>query len=102
MTIHLILLAANRVDSELEGSVNIVSDCLGALDKVANLPPNRIPTYYKHSDILKNIMINCNDLTFDLHYSHVRAHQDDPTLYALLSRPAQLNCIVNIKAKQVI
>ena len=47
-------------------------------------------------------MINCNDLTFDLHYSHVRAHQDDSTLYALLSRPAQLNCNMDIKAKRVI
>ena len=102
MAIHLILLAANRVNPELQGSVNIVSDCLGALDKVANLPPNRIPTRCKHSDILKNIMINCTDLTFDLHYSHVRAHQDDSTLYALLSRPAQLNCNMDINAKRVI
>ena len=88
MAIHLILLAAARVKSELRGSITIVSDCLGALDKVENLPPNRIPTRCKHSDILKNIMIHCNDLPFHLHYSHVRAHQDASTLYALLSRPA--------------
>ena len=47
-------------------------------------------------------MINCSDLTFDLHYSHVRAHQDGSTGYALLSRPAQLNCNMDISAKRVI
>ena len=97
MAIHLIVLAANRVNPELDGSVNIVSDFLVALDNVESLPPNRIPTRCKHSDILKNVMINCNDLTFDLHYSHVRAHQDDST-FAQQTSATQLHCRYQSKA----
>ena len=102
MAIHLLLLAANKVNPHLTGHARIISDCLGALRRVANLPSNRIPTRCKHSDILKNIMINCSDLTFGFDYSHVRAHQDDDIAYHLLSRPAQLNCIADIHAKRVI
>ena len=71
MAIHLILLAANKVRPGLVGSVDIFSDCVGALEKVSDLPPNRIPTRCRHSDILKNIMVNCSDLTFALSYQHV-------------------------------
>ena len=65
LAIHLILLAANKVQQDLGGKVKIYSDCLGVLTKVASLPTNRIPTRCCHSDILKNIMIHCRDLTFD-------------------------------------
>ena len=102
MAIHLILLAANKLNPELRGSAAIHSDCLGALTKVADLPANRIPTRCRHSDILKNIMVNCSNLTFDIAYHHVRAHQDDSTKYHLLLRPAQLNCVCDIHAKRVI
>ena len=44
MAIHLILLAINEVNPGLGGSIHIYSDCLGALDKVKNLPPSRIPS----------------------------------------------------------
>ena len=40
MTIHLILLAANKVWLSLRGRAVIYSDCLGALGRVANLPPH--------------------------------------------------------------
>jgi hypothetical protein len=66
MAIHLIILAANKVRPNLGGSVDVYSDCLGALDKVATLPQNRIPTRCRHSDILKNIMLHANNLTFDI------------------------------------
>jgi hypothetical protein len=39
MAIHLILLAVNECNRNLQGSVHIYSDCLGALNKVENLPP---------------------------------------------------------------
>ncbi len=65
MAIHLILLSVNEVNLDLRGSVEIFSDCLGTLDKVRNLPPLRIPLRCSHSDILKNILVNCSDLTFD-------------------------------------
>jgi hypothetical protein len=39
MAIHLILLAVNKCNPDLPGSVQIFSDCLGALDKKENLPP---------------------------------------------------------------
>lgn len=47
-------------------------------------------------------MVNCSKLTFDLDYSHVRAHQDDDVVYHPISRPSQQNCIVDTHAKQVI
>ncbi len=88
MAIHLILLPVNKCNPDLSGSVQIFSDCLGALNKMANLPPYRIPTKCSHSDILKNIMVHCSDLTFRRLYSHVKAHQDDNIQYGDLS-PSQ-------------
>ena len=77
MGIHLILLAANKVWPSLRVCVVIYSDCLGALGRVANLPPHCIQTKCRHSDILKNILVNCTILSFTLAYSHVKAHQDN-------------------------
>ena len=53
MAVHLILVSVNRLISLLAGSVEVVSDCLGALFRVVNLPPYRIPSRCKHLDILK-------------------------------------------------
>jgi hypothetical protein len=64
MAIHLILWGINEVHQGLQGLVLILSDCLGALDKVENLPPYRTPTQCSHSNILKNIVVNCSDLSF--------------------------------------
>ena len=44
MAVHLILLAVSTVSPDLPGSVHIYSDCLGALKKVKDLPPERIPS----------------------------------------------------------
>jgi hypothetical protein len=86
MAIHLILLAVNGVNDHLSGAVHIYSDCLGALDKVKNLSPSCIPTRSSHLDILKNILVNCSNLSFDRFYSHVAAYQDDQEEYRSLSR----------------
>jgi hypothetical protein len=48
MAVHLILVSVNRLNSLLAGSVEVVSDCLGALSRVVNLPPYRIPSRCKH------------------------------------------------------
>ena len=64
MAICLILRSLNEVSTDLRGLVHIYSDCLVALNKVENLPPYYIPTKCSHSNILKNIMVNCSDLTF--------------------------------------
>ena len=77
MAIHLILRSMNEISTDLWGLVHIYSDCLGALNKVENLPPYHIPTKRSHSNILKNIMVNCSDLTFTRIFSHVQAHQDN-------------------------
>ena len=77
MAIHLILKAADQLWPGLCGRVVVFSDCLGALNKVANLPPHKIPARCRHSDILKNIMVHCTSLSFALAYSHMKAHQDD-------------------------
>ena len=102
MAIHLILKAINVVSPNLRGLVRILSDCLGALKKVEDLPPYRIPTQCSHSDILKNIMANCSNLSFTLTFSHVKAHQDDKTQYGDLPREAQLNCQMDFHAKTTI
>jgi hypothetical protein len=44
MAIHLILLSVNKLHCNLVGSVEIVSDCLGALKRVTYLPLYRIPS----------------------------------------------------------
>ena len=47
-------------------------------------------------------MINCASLTFRVEYEHVDAHQDDEKDFALLKRPAQLNCMCDGMAKGVV
>ena len=77
MAIHLILRSINEMAPALSGLVTIISDCLGAIGRVEHLPPHRIPSRFKQSDILKNILVSCCDLTFQLLFEHVDAHQDD-------------------------
>ena len=102
MAIHLILLAVNKVNPDLDGSVIIYSDCERAIGSVEELPTLKIPTKYKHSDILKNILVNCSDLSFRQEYQHISAHQDDSAAFNTLSRAAQLNCAVDAGAKRQI
>jgi hypothetical protein len=85
MAIHLILLSVNEVQSNLKGSVHIYSDCLGALNKVENLPPLQNPLQLGTLGCIKNILVNCAGLLFTRLYSHVRAHQDDKMGYQDLS-----------------
>jgi hypothetical protein len=100
MAIHLILLSINKIHRNLAGSVEIESDCLGALNSVTHLPPYRIPSHCCHSDILKNILIHCSDLSFTTYCSHIKAYQDDSKSFDKLSQKAQLNCTCNHAAKQ--
>ena len=99
MAVHLLLLSANKVQPNLKGEVKIYSDCLGALHRVAELPPYRIPSRCKHSDILKNILVNCGGLTFSRTYLHVDAHQDKEKEWDEMTRQAQLNTICDAGAK---
>jgi hypothetical protein len=100
MAIHLILLSVNKIHQNLSGSVEIVLDCLGALKLVTYLPPNRILSRCRHSDILKTILVHCRGLLFTTYYLHIKTHQDDWELFNNLSRKAQLNCICGHVAKQ--
>ncbi len=99
MAIHLLLLSMNKIYPTLKGSVEIVSYCLGVLNRVSYLPPYRIPSRCQHSDILKNILVNCRDLSFTTYYLHIKAHQDDQTSFKNLCRKAQFNCICDHAAK---
>jgi hypothetical protein len=99
LAIHLILKAVNTLQPTLTGSVRIGSDCLGALGRVTSLPGDRLPSGIKHSDILKVLMIHCNNYSFDCDYVHVHAHQDDREEYGSLSRISQLNCCMDLDAK---
>jgi hypothetical protein len=72
------------------------------MEKVKNLPPSRVPSSLAHLDVLKNIRVNCSNLTFGRLYSHVLAHQDDKLDYSNLSRPSQLNVNMDYNAKRVL
>jgi len=96
---HGILLSVNKIHPELKGEVEIILDCLGALNRVSYLPPYRIPSRCRHSDILKNIPVHCRDLSFTTTYSHIKAHQDNHTSFKNLDRKVQLNCICDHAAK---
>jgi hypothetical protein len=100
MAIHLILLSINKIRRNLTGNVEIVLDCLRALQRVTFLPPYRIPSRCRHSDILKTIPVHCQGLSFTTYYLHIKAHQDDNALFEKLSQKAQLNCICDHPAKQ--
>jgi hypothetical protein len=102
MAIHLILLSVNKTHQMLAGSVEIVSDCLGAVKCVAYLTPYQIPPRCCRSGILKKILVHCHGLTFTTYYSHIKAHQDDQASFSNLSRKAHLNCMCDHAAKQQI
>ncbi len=99
MAIHLILLSVNLILPRLLGRMEVVSDCLGVLKRVSDLPPYRIRSRCRHSDILKTILVHCRGLSFTTDYVHVKAHQDNKNSYNMLSRKAQLNCICDHAAK---
>jgi hypothetical protein len=102
MAIHILLLAVNEVNPNLEREVQIFPDCLGALNKVKNLPPARVPCNVMHSNILKNIPVNCSNISFDRYYSHIHSHQNNKEEYKYLSRPLQLNCSMDFLTKQTL
>ncbi len=102
MAIHLLLLAVNTVSPGLAGRVKIYSDCLGALGRTAELPPYRIPTRCKHSDVQKTILVTYGCLFFHREYIHVEAHQDDLKRWEDLSREAQINAACDAGAKAML
>jgi hypothetical protein len=100
MAIHLIFLSINKLNPTLSGSVEVVSDCLGALKRVSYLPPHHIPSQCHHLDILNTIIVHCCGLFFTIYYTHITVHQDNQKAFSSLSRKAQLNCICDHAAKQ--
>jgi hypothetical protein len=102
MAVYLLLLVAKTVSPGLSGSAAIYFDCIGALGRMAKLPPYRIPSRCRHSDILKTIMVNCTSLSFQQEYHHVVAHQDDHTQWEDLTRAAQLNSACDAGAKAIL
>jgi hypothetical protein len=100
MAVHLILTGIARLHPNLSGKVAVYSDCAGAINKLVNLPSGRRSARCKHSDILKNILINCSKLPFKVEMIHISAHQDEREDFNNLSRPAQLNCAVDAGAKR--
>ncbi len=103
MAVHLLLLAVETVSPGLRGTAAIYSDCIGALGRVAKLPPYLIPSQCRHLDIIKTIMVNCASLSFDQEYHHVAVHQDDHTLqWKDLTQAAQLNSARDAGAKAIL
>ena len=47
-------------------------------------------------------MVHCSDLSFTRLFSNVSAHQDDRTKFEDLTRPVQLNCVVDFGAKRAL
>jgi len=102
LAIHLILLGINKINPTLTGSVYIFSDCLGALNRVKNMPSHQIPSKCHNSYVLKMIMIHCSSMSFDRLFLHVSAHQDDRDEFESISREAQLNCACDFGVKRVL
>jgi hypothetical protein len=99
MAVHLVLLGVNKLHLDLAGKIPVYTNCNGALQKVENLPPLCILSRCLHADILKNILINCLSLLFQVELYLIKAHQDDLRDFSTLSRPAQLTCAVDAGAK---
>mmetsp|Transcript_42563 Transcript_42563/g.89338 ORF Transcript_42563/g.89338 Transcript_42563/m.89338 type:complete len:212 (+) Transcript_42563:1288-1923(+) len=99
MAVHLLLLSIDKVEDLSGGSAHIYSDCLGALSRVSELPPQRIPSRCRHSDILKTILVSCGSLELKHYYSHVKSHQDDHKKWQELSRESKLNVYCDAGAK---
>jgi hypothetical protein len=102
MAVHLPLLGLKKLYPDLVGKITVYSNCNGALQKVENMPPLQIPSHCHHADILKNILINCLTLLFEVEIRHIKAHQDDLGDFSTLSWPAQLNCAVDAGAKRLL
>ncbi len=68
MAIHFILLSVNKINQQFSESMEIVSDCLGALKRVTFLLLYRIPSRCCHSNILKTILVHCRGLSFMTYY----------------------------------
>ena len=85
MSVHLLLLSYNKVKTDLAGSIHICLDCIGALNKVYYLPWHHIPSKFYHSGTLKNILVNCSQLTLKRYFFHVKANQDDSVTWEYLS-----------------
>ena len=102
MAIHLLLHSLNITRPNLTGSVQIHSDCMGALQTLATLPDSRIPPTWKHADILKTIAMCRNKFSFARSFHPLKAHQDDHTEWMNLSWPSQLNCACDTAAKRCI
>jgi hypothetical protein len=100
--VHLILLAVQCTAPALESKIVIYSDCIGALGRISLLPPGRLPTRCRHSDVVKNILVDCGNFTFQQEFCHVNAHQDDLADFHLLDQPAQISSVVEASAKQEI
>ena len=100
MAIHLILWGVNGMAPALGGLVTIIYNCLVEIGRVENLPPYRITSRYEQSDIIKNILVSCSDMTFQRVFEYVDAYQDDRGAYEQLKRPEQLNFLMDRKAKQ--
>ena len=99
LAIHLILLSISKINPTLTGSVHIFPDCLGALNRVKNLPPHQIPSKSRHSRVLTMIMIHCSSMSFDCLFLHISAHQDNRKEFESLLRVAQLNCACDFGVK---
>ena len=100
MAVHLILHALREVTGRLSGKIRVYSDCKGALSKIRWLPTARIPARCRHADILKVLLQTRDAIGEVCVYKHVRAHQDVIVGFYVLGRPAQLNCLMDAKAKR--
>ena len=90
------------VHPDILWSAHICSNCLNTVNRLREIPTNRIPARVKQSDILKIIMTHCRSLKLKVRYSHVEAHQDYNHDYVTLSCPAQLNYACDLAAKMAL
>jgi hypothetical protein len=79
------------------GSVTVGCDGIGAIQSICN--DFRHTSAHKHYDIINSIKTSISQSPLHWTFMHIKGHQDDFTHFDHLSRPVQLNTIVDSIAK---
>ena len=80
------------------GGITIYCDGESAVKRVNN-SRTQVSNKSQHFDVINSILSCCDNLPIGIKLKHIKGHQDDHMPYSSLSRPAQLNIMVDYMAK---
>jgi hypothetical protein len=78
----------NKINPTMKGRVEIILDCLGALNRVLYLPRTESLRDVDTPISSRTSSCTARDLSFAMYYTHIKAHQDDHTSFRNLDRKA--------------